>query len=209
MNRRRAVVVLSVLSWCLGIGAGVRADDDVDFNRDVRPILSDKCFKCHGPDEKARQGELRLDLEAAARKVLSPDKPAASELLRRITSSDPDDRMPPPEKQTAVGGTGARSTPSRCSGARPESSSVQTRARTTDGKDMGRWTGPICTGDRAEWRAGLRGGSEDPRLHTNRSPMRRGTLTADGYRALGRRILHGERIGQRDARHPARAQCLE
>ncbi|HIE94653.1 MAG TPA: hypothetical protein EYQ83_18015 [Acidobacteria bacterium] len=46
------------------------------------------------------------------------------------------DRVPPPEKQTAVRGKGARSTPSRCSGARPESSSVQTRARTTDGKGM-------------------------------------------------------------------------
>jgi len=75
--------------------SAVAADTPVDFVRDVRPILSDKCFKCHGPDENARQGELRLDLPAAARKVLSPEKPAASELLKRITSNDPEHRMPP------------------------------------------------------------------------------------------------------------------
>ena len=70
----------------------------IDFNQEIRLILSDKCFKCHGPDENAREGELRLDLESAARKVLSPDKPADSELLKRITSTDPDYRMPPPEE---------------------------------------------------------------------------------------------------------------
>ena len=64
MNRRRAVVVLNVLSWCLGIGAGVRADDEVDFNRDVRPILSEFCFACHGPDKQ--ESGLRLDQRAAA-----------------------------------------------------------------------------------------------------------------------------------------------
>ena len=64
----------------LAVSTAAAADKPVDFVRDVRPILSDKCFKCHGPDENARQGELRLDLEAAARKVLSPGKPAASEL---------------------------------------------------------------------------------------------------------------------------------
>ena len=74
----------------------------VDFVRDVRPILSDKCFKCHGPDENARQGELRLDLEADARKVLSPGKPAASELLKRITSNDPEHRMPPQDSKRTL-----------------------------------------------------------------------------------------------------------
>ena len=99
MNRRRAVVVLSVLSWCLGIGAGVRADDDVDFNRDVRPILSEFCFACHGPDKQARKADLRLDTEAGLTKsgILVAGRPAKSKLVQRIESDDPEQQMPPPE----------------------------------------------------------------------------------------------------------------
>src|SRR6478736_4542777 len=67
--------------------------EPVRFNRDVLPILADKCFACHGPDAAKRQADLRLDREADARKVLG--KPDASELVRRITSADPDERMPP------------------------------------------------------------------------------------------------------------------
>jgi hypothetical protein len=74
----------------------------MEFNRDVRPILSDVCFQCHGPDRNTREAELRLD-EAAGYfgtadrpGVVVPRDPAASELLRRVTSSDPDERMPPP-----------------------------------------------------------------------------------------------------------------
>lgn len=74
-----------------------------DFTRDVRPILSEHCFKCHGPDDAARKANLRLDLrEAAIGKADSgslpivPDKPEASEVVRRIFSSDADEMMPPP-----------------------------------------------------------------------------------------------------------------
>ena len=81
------------------------AAEPVDFVRDVRPILSDKCFQCHGPDENAREGDLRLDLESAAREVLSPGKPAASELLKRVTSPDSDHRMPPPESNRTLSKT--------------------------------------------------------------------------------------------------------
>ncbi len=81
------------------------AAEPVDFVRDVRPILSDKCFQCHGPDENAREGDLRLDLESAAREVLSPGKPAASELLKRVTSLDSDHRMPPPESKRTLSKT--------------------------------------------------------------------------------------------------------
>jgi mono/diheme cytochrome c family protein len=78
------------------------AGQDVDFNRDVRPILSDHCFQCHGPDAKNRQAELRLDREEDAfakrdKPAIVRGKPAESELVRRITSSDPDERMPPAE----------------------------------------------------------------------------------------------------------------
>jgi hypothetical protein len=74
-----------------------------DFNRDVRPILSDRCFVCHGPDDARRQAELRLDRREDATKTrkhgaaISPGAPDASELVRRIRSGDPDVAMPPPD----------------------------------------------------------------------------------------------------------------
>ncbi len=71
----------------------------VRFNRDVRPILSGKCFACHGPDEAARQGDLRLDDRAAASGVLSSERPEDSILLARIKTADDTRRMPPAESQ--------------------------------------------------------------------------------------------------------------
>ena len=78
------------------------ADTEIDFNRDVRSILSNKCFKCHGPDENERQSGLRLDERIGATTKLEsdniaivPGKLAESELITRITDSDPDTRMPP------------------------------------------------------------------------------------------------------------------
>lgn len=75
----------------------------LDFNRQVRPILAAHCFKCHGPDEKTREAGLRLDQRAAASKELDsrataivPGQPKASEVVRRIFSTDPDAVMPPP-----------------------------------------------------------------------------------------------------------------
>src|SRR4051812_45686611 len=69
----------------------------VDFARDVRPILSGQCFQCHGPDEKARKAKLRLDLRDDAIKsgTVVPGKPDESELFKRISSADPETRMPP------------------------------------------------------------------------------------------------------------------
>lgn len=69
----------------------------VKFNRDVRPILSDKCFFCHGPDSKKREADLRLDMrdEALAAKAFVPGKAEASELIQRILTTDADDHMPP------------------------------------------------------------------------------------------------------------------
>jgi hypothetical protein len=70
--------------------------DTVEFNRDVRPILANHCLLCHGPDNNLRKAKLRLDVEKDAHaKVLVPGKPAASELFKRIVSTDPDERMPP------------------------------------------------------------------------------------------------------------------
>jgi len=79
------------------------AAEKVVFNRDVRPIVSDRCFACHGPDDAKRESGLRLDRAAEATAELSggtraivPGKPDESELLARITSTDPDVVMPPP-----------------------------------------------------------------------------------------------------------------
>ena len=72
-------------------------DETVRFNRDVRPILSDRCFHCHGPDADQRKADLRLDIapQSADSSVLAPGNPNSSELLRRIISSDPEEQMPP------------------------------------------------------------------------------------------------------------------
>jgi len=73
----------------------------VQFNRDIRPILSERCYTCHGPDERKRQSKLRLDTETIAKSDLGghfaivPGEPAASELIRRVTSNDTARRMPP------------------------------------------------------------------------------------------------------------------
>jgi len=75
-----------------------------DFQREVRPILSRQCFTCHGPDEHSRKANLRLDLRESAlapaksgKRAIVPGKPDASELVRRITSTDHNKLMPPPE----------------------------------------------------------------------------------------------------------------
>ncbi len=74
----------------------------VRFNRDVRPILSEHCFKCHGPDEKQRKGGLRLDLRDAAMEALAPGNADASEVMKRVTTHDLEDRMPPADAKTTL-----------------------------------------------------------------------------------------------------------
>lgn len=76
--------------------------ETISFNRHIRPILSDKCYACHGPDGNARQAGLRLDVppsDANVSPVVVPGDPVASELIRRITTDDPDDQMPPPDQE--------------------------------------------------------------------------------------------------------------
>ncbi len=76
---------------------------EVDFNRDIRPILSNKCMSCHGPDEEHREADLRLDSEESAKQdrdgyaVIKPGDVKASSLVERVRSDDPDLKMPPPE----------------------------------------------------------------------------------------------------------------
>src|SRR5438034_2506256 len=105
MIRFRLITVSGLL---LGLAAGVCAraasKGPVDFDRDIHPILSDKCFACHGPDEKERKAKLRLDRKDEAFKPLKsggyaivPGHPEKSELLARLTTKDEDDLMPPPK----------------------------------------------------------------------------------------------------------------
>lgn len=76
----------------------------LDFNYDIRPILSTKCFHCHGPDESARKAKLRLDVRDDALRErdgdtpIVPNDPAKSELCQRIDSTDPEEVMPPPKE---------------------------------------------------------------------------------------------------------------
>ncbi|MBT6154382.1 MAG: DUF1553 domain-containing protein [Planctomycetaceae bacterium] len=96
-----------VLTWgnLAGSMAAEPAGGKVDFNRDIRPILSDVCFHCHGPDEKQREADLRLDIKTGAfakrdgSTTIVPGKPGDSELMRRITSTDPDEQMPPADAE--------------------------------------------------------------------------------------------------------------
>ena len=78
--------------------------DRVDFNSQIRPILSDNCFFCHGPDATHREGGLRLDLKESAfgegdsgMVAIIPGDPDASEIMQRIKETDPDLHMPKPE----------------------------------------------------------------------------------------------------------------
>src|SRR5213593_1437966 len=92
------------LSW-LGIFVSASwapaAEKAVEFNRDIRPILSNNCFVCHGPDNNLRKADLRLDLEKnvyAERdgyKIITPGKPGESELYQRLISPEPSKHMPP------------------------------------------------------------------------------------------------------------------
>ena len=72
---------------------------ELEFNRDIRPILSENCFHCHGPDKETREAKLRLDTREGALKkdAIVPGKPEDSEVIYRITTDDEDDLMPPPE----------------------------------------------------------------------------------------------------------------
>lgn len=98
-------LILCTLCFLI-IGCGNRSlPDEITFNKHIRPVLSDKCFKCHGPDAGSREGDLRLDLEDEAKaareegyRVIDPGKPGRSEFVRRIKLDPSDeDHMPHPD----------------------------------------------------------------------------------------------------------------
>src|SRR5947209_13328019 len=98
----RASAFLWGLAWFTFAHAAAGASAAVEFNRDIRPILSDKCFTCHGPDAANRKTRLRFDIESGAeidlgkgRFAIVPSHPESSEMMRRIASDDAVIRMPP------------------------------------------------------------------------------------------------------------------
>src|SRR6266478_6736708 len=101
-SRRSILIAPQVLlitltaTFCLGA-----ATNEVLFNRDIRPILSENCYACHGPDKNQRKAKLRLDVREVAleREVIVPGKPEESKLVEHIFATDPDEIMPPPKSQ--------------------------------------------------------------------------------------------------------------
>ena len=94
---------LATIVFVAHASSAVLAADAVEFQRDIRPILSGNCFACHGPDDESREADLRLDLENEAfgdlggYRAIVAGNPEASELFRRIDAKDADERMPPPK----------------------------------------------------------------------------------------------------------------
>ncbi|HYK89344.1 MAG TPA: DUF1553 domain-containing protein, partial [Acidobacteriota bacterium] len=102
------VLGICLAPWLLAFVSGDSKNASVkpvDFDRDIRPILSDNCYACHGPDEKKRRASLRLDTREGAfakSNVIVAKDPERSRLIQRISSADPDFHMPPPESDRVL-----------------------------------------------------------------------------------------------------------
>ena len=103
MKNHISIPLRLVILFCVvGTAAVSNGEDKIDFDRDIRSLLSNNCFQCHGPDENAREADLRLDMRDSVfsddhEGLIVPNEPDESELIRRIFSDDPEMRMPPPE----------------------------------------------------------------------------------------------------------------
>jgi hypothetical protein len=90
-------IVCCIVVWLISVPG--RAENPVEYNRDIRPILAGHCFRCHGPDSASREADLRLDQRDAAMEMgaIEPGDPEFSSLWERVATDDPDWVMPPPE----------------------------------------------------------------------------------------------------------------
>ena len=101
-------VICGFVSLAVLLGAELAHADAPNFSREILPILSENCFHCHGQDAKARKADLRLDVEAEAKKPIDGNFPvmtgksAQSEIMKRMLSTDPDEVMPPPKSNRKV-----------------------------------------------------------------------------------------------------------
>ena len=101
--RRRINILWPAICVTSLLASRVTAEEPIVFNRDIRPILSENCFFCHGPDASKREADLRLDArDDAVAGAIVPGDPGASPLLARVHSTDPDEVMPPPETGKAL-----------------------------------------------------------------------------------------------------------
>ena len=100
-HSRLVFCAMLVVASATGLAADTQAQD---FNRDVRPILSDRCFKCHGPDQAANESGLRLDIESEAHdsEAFVPGDPEASSAMERILTEDDDLKMPPTDSHLTL-----------------------------------------------------------------------------------------------------------
>ncbi|HCR28718.1 MAG TPA: hypothetical protein DIV79_01710 [Opitutae bacterium] len=94
----RSSKVSSSFLWVVLSMAGLHGEESIEFNRDIRPLLSDNCYLCHGPDSEERKADLRLDVPSEAHKsAIVPGSADRSEAIARILSLDPEEQMPPPD----------------------------------------------------------------------------------------------------------------
>src|SRR4051794_6234007 len=101
----RLTALTLALAMLAGRGAPAASPKAIDFNRDVRPILSENCFACHGRDASHRKADLRLDVRESAIEAgaIVPGDVEASTLVERILSDEPTERMPPPKANRVLG----------------------------------------------------------------------------------------------------------
>ena len=105
---KRVSSILIFTAWWVGHAVSAKETAPIDFNRDIRPILSENCFHCHGPDANKREADLRLDIEADAKKdlggylALKAGDPKNSTVWERVTHDDPDEIMPPPKAKRVL-----------------------------------------------------------------------------------------------------------
>jgi len=102
LSRVGSKLILTTLLLVVQTIRAAEPTKGIDFNRDIRPILSDNCFSCHGPDEQQRKAKLRLDtkdgmLKSHDGEIVKPGDIANSELYQRMISTEKDEVMPPPE----------------------------------------------------------------------------------------------------------------
>ncbi|MBI3865026.1 MAG: DUF1553 domain-containing protein [Planctomycetia bacterium] len=103
--RFRAMCVSAAVSLCaVLVVSRSHAADKPEYNRTIRPILAENCFACHGPDSASRKADLRLDQreQAVKSEAIVPGDAAASEIIRRIESTDPNEQMPPPATKKSL-----------------------------------------------------------------------------------------------------------
>jgi len=108
MGKNHLIRVLALMVMAGVIPSDLVSSEIISFNRDIRPILSENCFYCHGQDAKKRKADLRLDTFSGAtadlggHQAIVPNKVELSEMIVRIESLDSDEQMPPPDSNRHV-----------------------------------------------------------------------------------------------------------